>query len=95
MDLRSRLSPFALLLPTAWTFGAGDPNSGTASVHEIVKALGVLLKTGWVPLRTIVVASWDAEEYGLIGSTEFGEDFSTWLKDNVVAYLNVDVCESI
>ncbi|KAK4703801.1 N-acetylated-alpha-linked acidic dipeptidase, partial [Phenoliferia sp. Uapishka_3] len=75
----------------AWTFGAGDPNSGTASVHEVVKALGVLLEQGWKPLRTIVLASWDAEEYGLIGSTEFGEDFSAWLKENVVAYLNVDV----
>lgn len=42
-----------------------------------------------------MIASWDAEEYGLIGSTEFGEDFSAWLKENVVAYLNVDVCESI
>jgi N-acetylated-alpha-linked acidic dipeptidase len=54
----------------AGTFGAGDPNSGTASVHEIAKGLGVLLKQGWKPLRTIVLASWDAEEYGLIGSTE-------------------------
>ncbi|KAL8280525.1 hypothetical protein RQP46_007173 [Phenoliferia psychrophenolica] len=75
----------------AWTFGAGDPNSGTASVHEIVKALGVLLEQGWTPLRTIVLASWDAEEYGLIGSTEFGEDFGAWLKEKTVAYLNVDV----
>ena len=75
----------------AWTFGSGDPNSGTASVHEIVKAFGTLLETGWKPLRTIVVASWDAEEYGLIGSTEFGEDFGEWIKENAVAYLNVDV----
>ncbi|KAM0789818.1 hypothetical protein ACM66B_006668 [Microbotryomycetes sp. NB124-2] len=75
----------------AWTFGAGDPNSGTAAVHEVVKALGDLLKRGWKPMRTILLASWDAEEYGLIGSTEFGEDFGEWLKDNVVAYLNVDV----
>ncbi|GAA5908411.1 hypothetical protein JCM5296_005925 [Sporobolomyces johnsonii] len=75
----------------AWTFGAGDPNSGTASVHEVVKGFGVLMKAGWRPLRTILLASWDAEEYGLIGSTEFGEDFTDWLKDNVVAYLNVDV----
>ncbi|CEQ41136.1 SPOSA6832_02828 [Sporobolomyces salmonicolor] len=70
---------------------ACDPNSGTASVHEVVKAFGLLMKAGWKPLRTILLASWDAEEYGLIGSTEFGEDFTDWLKDNVVAYLNVDV----
>ncbi|GAA5997527.1 M28 family metallopeptidase [Rhodotorula paludigena] len=75
----------------AWTFGAVDPNSGTASVHETVRALGALLKLGWKPLRTILLAGWDAEEYGLIGSTEFGEDFSTWLQEHVVAYLNVDV----
>lgn len=54
----------------AWTLGAGDPNSGTASLHEIVKAFGILHKGGWKPLRSILIASWDAEEYGLIGSTE-------------------------
>ncbi|GAA5871387.1 hypothetical protein JCM3774_005586 [Rhodotorula dairenensis] len=75
----------------AWTFGAGDPNSGTASVHETVRAFGALLDKGWKPLRTIMLAAWDAEEFGLIGSTEFGEDFSDWLQHHVVAYLNVDV----
>lgn len=75
----------------AWNFGAADPVSGATTVHEVVKGLGALLKTGWKPLRTIVVVSWDAEEYGLIGSTEFGEDFSKYLQKNVVAYLNVDV----
>ncbi|GEM11297.1 glutamate carboxypeptidase II [Rhodotorula toruloides] len=78
----------------AWTFGAGDPNSGTSSMHETVRAFGALLEKGWKPLRTILVAAWDAEEYGLIGSTEFGEDFAPWLKKNVVAYLNVDVSVS-
>ncbi len=73
----------------AWTLGAGDPNSGTAAVHEVVKGLGELLKTGWKPLRTILLASWDGEEFGLLGSTEFGEDFPEWLKDNTVAYINV------
>ncbi|BGP58474.1 hypothetical protein JCM8202_003603 [Rhodotorula sphaerocarpa] len=75
----------------AWTFGAGDPNSGTASVHETVRALGALLEKGWRPLRTILLAAWDAEEFGLIGSTEFAEDFPEWLQEHVVAYLNVDV----
>ncbi|BGO96033.1 hypothetical protein NBRC10512_002451 [Rhodotorula toruloides] len=78
----------------AWTFGASDPNSGTSSMHETVRAFGALLEKGWKPLRTILVAAWDAEEYGLIGSTEFGEDFAPWLKKNVVAYLNVDVSVS-
>ncbi|KAH7344942.1 Zn-dependent exopeptidase [Rhizoctonia solani] len=75
----------------AWVLGASDPTSGTVSVHEITKGLGKLLKQGWKPLRTIVFASWDAEEYGLIGSTEWGEDFAAWIQEHVVAYLNVDV----
>ncbi|CCO37442.1 hypothetical protein BN14_11598 [Rhizoctonia solani AG-1 IB] len=74
----------------AWVFGASDPTSGTVSLHEMCKGLGELLKRGWKPLRTILLASWDGEEYGLFGSTEWGEDFRDWLKDNVVAYLNVD-----
>ncbi|GAA5941163.1 M28 family metallopeptidase [Sporobolomyces koalae] len=80
----------------AWTFGAGDPNSGTASMHETVKAFGQLLQRDrtWKPFRTILLASWDAEEYGLIGSTEFGEDFTEYLRERVVAYLNLDVSVS-
>jgi hypothetical protein len=45
-------------------FGGADPNSGSASVHEIVAGLGKLLEKGWKPLRTIIIASWDAEEVG-------------------------------
>ncbi|KDE07172.1 hypothetical protein MVLG_02573 [Microbotryum lychnidis-dioicae p1A1 Lamole] len=75
----------------AWTFGAGDPISGTASVVEIVKGFGYLLKKGWKPRRSILIASWDAEEYGLIGSTEFGEDYPQFIQERVVAYLNVDI----
>lgn len=74
-----------------WVFGAADPNSGTASVHEIVKSYGQLARKGWKPLRTLLIASWDAEEYGLVGSTEMAEDHSDWIRENVVAYLNVDV----
>lgn len=81
-------------LLSAWTFGAGDPNSGSAALQEVVKGYGALLATGWVPRRTLLIASWDAEEYGLIGSTEFGEDYAHWLKRHVVAYLNVDVAVS-
>ncbi|KAE8222330.1 hypothetical protein CF319_g4452 [Tilletia indica] len=75
----------------AWAFGAADPNSGTATFHEIIAGLGSLVKRGWRPLRTIVVASWDAEEYGMVGSTEFGEDFADWLSKNVAIYHNLDV----
>ncbi|KAF8213851.1 hypothetical protein K438DRAFT_1660450 [Mycena galopus ATCC 62051] len=74
----------------AWVLGATDPISGTAALHEVVRGYGALLKAGWKPLRTIVFASWDAEEYGLIGSTEYGEDFADWLAKHAVAYLNVD-----
>lgn len=66
----------------AWVLGGSDPNSGTASQFEVIRGLGTLLKKGWKPLRTIILASWDAEEYGLIGSTEWAEDFGDWLQTN-------------
>jgi N-acetylated-alpha-linked acidic dipeptidase len=86
--------------------GAADPTSGTVSLHEVIRGFGVLLKQGWKPLRTIVFASWDAEEvrsssfndphcslislqYGLVGSTEYGEDFGDWISSHVVSYLNL------
>ncbi|KAK1922840.1 hypothetical protein DB88DRAFT_492893 [Papiliotrema laurentii] len=74
----------------AWVLGAGDPNSGTAAQMEAIRGIGKLVKSGWKPMRTIIFASWDAEEYGLIGSTEWAEDFGDWLKENTVAYLNLD-----
>jgi len=74
----------------AWVLGATDPSSGTVSVHEMVRGFGALVKKGWKPLRTIVIGSWDAEEYGLIGSTEYGEDFAEFIDKHVVAYLNLD-----
>ncbi|KAE8537903.1 hypothetical protein D1P53_005964 [Cryptococcus gattii VGV] len=74
----------------AWVLGGSDPNSGTASQFEVIRGLGTLLKKGWKPLRTIVLASWDAEEYGLIGSTEWAEDFGDWLQTNTAVYLNMD-----
>ncbi|KAI0346834.1 Zn-dependent exopeptidase [Trametopsis cervina] len=74
----------------AWVLGATDPSSGTASVNEVIRGFGTLIKHGWKPLRTIVFASWDAEEYGLIGSTEWGEDFEEFIDKYVVAYLNLD-----
>jgi N-acetylated-alpha-linked acidic dipeptidase len=77
----------------AWVYGAVDPNSGTAAMLEAVHGLGELLKSGWKPRRTIVFGSWDAEEEGLIGSTEWGEDHAHDLA-NAAAYFNVDVAVS-
>ncbi|KIR40583.1 membrane protein [Cryptococcus deuterogattii 99/473] len=74
----------------AWVLGGSDPNSGTASQFEVIRGLGTLLRKGWKPLRTIILASWDAEEYGLIGSTEWAEDFGDWLQTNTAVYLNMD-----
>ncbi len=74
----------------AWVFGAVDPNSGTAAQLEAVHGIGELLKTGWKPKRTLVFASWDAEEEGLIGSTEYAEQHATELS-HAVAYFNMDV----
>ncbi|CAE7091048.1 unnamed protein product [Rhizoctonia solani] len=78
----------------AWVFGASDPTSGTVSLHEMSKGLGELLRRGWKPLRTILLASWDGEEFGLFGSTEWAEDFRDWLKEHAVAYINVDKSSS-
>lgn len=74
----------------AWTFGAVDPNSGTAALLEIAQRLQKLQKRGWRPRRTIVLCNWDAEEYGLIGSAEWVEENREMLAARVVAYLNVD-----
>lgn len=70
--------------------GAGDPNSGSASLLEIARALGELKKSGYKFKRSIVLKSFDGEEYGLLGSTEFGEYASDDLKRKVVAYFNLD-----
>ena len=74
----------------AWVYGAVDPNSGTAAMLESVHGIGELLKTGWRPKRTLVFCSWDGEEEGLLGSTEFAEQHADELK-NAVAYFNMDV----
>ncbi|EEQ86559.1 glutamate carboxypeptidase II [Blastomyces dermatitidis ER-3] len=79
----------------AWVAGgAGDPNSGSAALNEVIRSFAHAMKAGWKPLRTIVFASWDGEEYGLIGSTEWVEENLTWLSKSIVAYLNVDVATS-
>ncbi|XP_057612271.1 glutamate carboxypeptidase 2 isoform X2 [Chionomys nivalis] len=74
----------------AWVFGGIDPQSGAAVVHEIVRSFGALKKEGWRPRRTILFASWDAEEFGLLGSTEWAEEHSRLLQERGVAYINAD-----
>jgi N-acetylated-alpha-linked acidic dipeptidase len=78
----------------AWVFGGVDPSSGTASMMEMTRALGQLAKEGMRPRRTIVVCSWDGEEIGLTGSTEWGEQFADELRAKAVAYINVDEATS-
>lgn len=77
-----------------WTYGAVDPGSGTISMLEMARAIGALTRTGWRPRRTIVLASWDGEEYGLLGSTEWCEANAPSAGARVAAYLNVDVAVS-
>ena len=77
----------------AWVYGAVDPNSGTAAMLETVHGVGALLKQGWRPKRTMIYCSWDAEEEGLIGSTEWVEQHAQDL-EKAVAYFNVDVAVS-
>jgi N-acetylated-alpha-linked acidic dipeptidase len=74
----------------AWVYGAVDPSSGTAAMLESVHGIGALLQKGWQPKRTIVFCSWDAEEEGLIGSTEWVEQNAKAL-EHAVAYFNTDV----
>lgn len=74
----------------SWVYGAVDPVSGTAPLLAVGRGFGQLLKQGWRPQRTIILGSWDAEEFGLIGSTEWVEDHADELSQNAVAYLNMD-----
>ena len=75
----------------AWVNGAEDPISGLISVMEEARAMGELVKQGWKPKRTIIFCAWDAEEPGLIGSTEFAEQHADELKQRAVVYINSDV----
>ncbi|KAJ2985518.1 hypothetical protein NUW58_g5486 [Xylaria curta] len=78
----------------AWGPGAGDPNSGSAALNEVVRSFGVALKSGWRPRRTIIFASWEGEEFGQIGSLPWIRENLGWLRDSAVAYLNVVVAAS-
>ncbi len=78
----------------AWEFGALDPNSGTATLLTLAEALGKLVEAGYQPKRTIKIAHWDAEEFGILGSTEWVEQFRTQLSGKAVAYINLDAAVS-
>ena len=73
-----------------WVFGAWDPLAGNVAMLAEVKAIGTLVKQGWRPQRTLVYASWDGEEPGLLGSTEWAETHAKELQDKAVLYLNSD-----
>jgi N-acetylated-alpha-linked acidic dipeptidase len=73
-----------------WVFGAGDPLSGMVALMEEARVVGELVKSGWRPKRTIVYAGWDAEEPGLLGSTEWAEEHAAELQEKAVAYINSD-----
>ncbi|HEV2426333.1 MAG TPA: M28 family metallopeptidase [Terriglobia bacterium] len=96
--IRGRDEPEKLLIlgnhHDAWVYGAVDPASGTATMLETARAFGKLLREGFRPRRTIIFGSWDAEEYTLTGSTEWGEEYEDELKKNAVACLNVDSATS-
>jgi N-acetylated-alpha-linked acidic dipeptidase len=74
----------------AWVNGASDPTSGNVALMETARGLAELLKTGWKPKRTIVLASWDGEEWGLMGSTEWAEKHQEELRRKAVVYINSD-----
>jgi N-acetylated-alpha-linked acidic dipeptidase len=78
----------------AWTFGAVDPNSGTATLLMLAEALGRLAADGCRPDRSVLIAHWDAEEYGILGSTEWVEQVEDSLRGGAVAYLNADAAVS-
>ncbi|MDE2357164.1 MAG: M28 family peptidase [Alphaproteobacteria bacterium] len=73
-----------------WVFGAADPLSGQTAMMEEAKSIGALVKAGWRPDRTIIYASWDAEEPGVMGSTEWAETHDAELRRKAVIYINSD-----
>lgn len=74
----------------AWAFGATDPNSGTSMLLTLTEALGKMVKNGIQPKRSILIGHWDAEEQGVIGSTEWVEQMKEELGAKAVAYMNFD-----
>ncbi|XP_009581132.1 PREDICTED: N-acetylated-alpha-linked acidic dipeptidase 2-like [Fulmarus glacialis] len=74
----------------SWVFGGIDPTTGAAVLQEVVRSFGKMKMEGWKPKRTIIFASWDAEEFGLLGSTEWAEENARVLQERAVAYINTD-----
>jgi N-acetylated-alpha-linked acidic dipeptidase len=75
----------------AWTFGGVDPGTGTTAMLEVARSLGAMAKAGWRPARTISLAFWDAEELGLVGSTEYAEELRAQLQEQLIMYVNIDM----
>lgn len=94
-SLRGTATPErSILLGThhdAWTFGGVDPGTGATAMLEVAKGLGALARTGWRPTRTIALAFWDAEELGLVGSTEYAEELRQRLQEQLIMYVNIDM----
>jgi N-acetylated-alpha-linked acidic dipeptidase len=74
----------------AWTFGASDSVSGHVSMMAVARAMSVMMKAGWRPRRSVLFVSWDGEEQGLLGSTEWVEDLATDLQAKAAVYVNRD-----
>jgi N-acetylated-alpha-linked acidic dipeptidase len=74
----------------AWIYGGVDPHTATSSLLELSRLFGKLVQENWRPARTIVIANWDAEEFGLIGSTEHCERYAETLVSQTIAYINID-----
>lgn len=75
----------------AWTFGGVDPGTGAAALLEVARLLGAMARDGWRPARSIALAFWDAEEFGLVGSTEYAEQWRERLQEQLVLYVNTDM----
>ena len=76
----------------AWGYGAMDPSSGTCQLMEVARIFGKLLKSGWRPRRTIVLASWASEESGIQGSYEWVHHHQSKLMQRTVGLVNTDIC---
>jgi N-acetylated-alpha-linked acidic dipeptidase len=94
-SLRGQAAPErAILFGThhdAWTFGGVDPGTGATAMLEMARGLGQLARGGWRPQRTISLAFWDAEEFGLVGSTEYAEALKAQLQEQLIMYVNIDM----
>lgn len=75
----------------AWSFGGMDPGTGLGPTFEVARGLAALARSGWTPERSIVFAFWDAEEFGLIGSTEYAEAMQAELREKAIVYINTDL----